>query len=153
MSDLIAKMTASVVIIEDGRCLVLEEIEDDGTRKFNLPGGHVELGETLLEAAIREVKEETGYDVQIGDLLAVQELCWKTHHTAKYIFYGRRLGGALSLEPGVVAHWMNRGEVDAISEDRWVRNMNEVLRCGLDGYKIDARAVMLYDEGKRVRWG
>jgi 8-oxo-dGTP pyrophosphatase MutT (NUDIX family) len=40
---------------------VLEEMDDDGRKKFNLPGGHVELGETPMVAAVREAKEETGY--------------------------------------------------------------------------------------------
>lgn len=150
MSDFIAKMTASVLLIENETCLVLEE-DDAGVRKFNLPGGHMEFGETPINAATREAKEETGYDVAIQDLLTVQVLTWKKHNTCKYIFYGRRMGGELHLEPGTVAHWMSKADIEAIPKERWIRNMDEVLLLGLEGYKIDARAVMLYDEGERMR--
>lgn len=150
MSDIIAKMTASVLIIENEKCLVLEE-DDDGVRKFNLPGGHMEFGETPIAAAVREAKEETGYDVEVENLLTVQVLTWKQHNTCKYIFYGRRIGGEESLEPGTIAHWMDKAEIEAVPKDRWIRNMDEVLLLGLEGYKIDSRAVMLYDEGKKIR--
>ncbi len=149
MSDIIAKVTASVLIIEQERCLVLEE-EDAGVKKFNLPGGHMEFGETPLIAAVREAKEETGYDVVLEGLLAVQVLTWKQHNTCKYIFYGRRIGGELRLESGTIAHWMEKKDIEAIPRDRWIRNMDEVLLLGLVGYKVDPCAVMLYEEGKRI---
>jgi nucleoside triphosphatase len=41
--------------------------------KFTLPGGHIEIGETMVEAVKREVKEEVGLDVQVGNLLLMQE--------------------------------------------------------------------------------
>lgn len=150
MSDLTAKLTASVLIIEAGRCLVLEELDDDGTRKFNLPGGHVESGETPFEAAVREAKEETGYDVQLDGLLVVQAITWKEKHTAKYIFLGRRLGGEERLEAGTIAHWLDKAGIEAIPKDRWIRNMNEVLLLGLEGFRMDPRAGMFYRGGERL---
>ena len=151
MSDLIAKMTASVLVIEQARCLVLEEMDDDGTKEFNLPGGHIEFGETPQIAAIREAKEETGYDVQIGDVLVVQVLTWETHSTAKYIFYGQRTGGVLRTEEGTILHWMNKKEIEEIPKNRWIRQMDEVLLLGLEGCKIDTRAAMFYSGGKRIK--
>jgi len=40
---------------------------------YTLPGGHVEVGETLAEAVKREVKEEVGLDVEVEEMLLIQE--------------------------------------------------------------------------------
>lgn len=41
--------------------------------KYTLPGGHIEVGETMIEAVKREVKEEVGLDVEVGKMLLIQE--------------------------------------------------------------------------------
>ena len=53
--------------------------------KYTLPGGHIEVGETMMEAVAREVKEETGLDVEVGEMLLMQEAVfaeefWKRKH-------------------------------------------------------------------------
>src|SRR5215831_16357990 len=40
---------------------------------YTLPGGHIEVGETMVEAVIREVKEEVGLDVDVEEMLLMQE--------------------------------------------------------------------------------
>lgn len=40
---------------------------------YTLPGGHIEVGETMSEAVKREVKEEVGLEVQVGNMLLMQE--------------------------------------------------------------------------------
>ena len=41
--------------------------------KYTLPGGHIEVGESMVEAVKREVKEEVGLDVEVVEMLLVQE--------------------------------------------------------------------------------
>ena len=53
--------------------------------KYTLPGGHIEVGETMREAVAREVKEEVGLDVEVVELLLMQEAIfaeefWKKRH-------------------------------------------------------------------------
>ena len=57
--------------------------------KYTLPGGHIEVGETMKEAAAREVKEEVGLDVEVAEFLLMQEAIfadefWKKKH---FIFF------------------------------------------------------------------
>jgi ADP-ribose pyrophosphatase YjhB (NUDIX family) len=55
----------------DGRVLMVTESKPDVRGMLNLPGGHVELGESLTDAARREVIEETGLDVTLSGLVGI----------------------------------------------------------------------------------
>jgi hypothetical protein len=104
----------------------------------------------LGDFVIINLSSTIGHDVEIGDLLTIQVLTWEHHTTAKYIFYGKRTGGTLMTEPGTTVHWMGKEEIKAKAKEEWIRNMNEVLLLGLEGYKIDARAAMFYENGERI---
>ena len=63
-------ITVAVVVEQDGRFLMVEEHDElAGGLVFNQPAGHVELGERLLEAAVRETLEETGWQVELTGLV------------------------------------------------------------------------------------
>ena len=62
-----------------------------------LPGGYKEPKETLEEAVVREVREETGYEGKITNLAAVYES--KDSQTKKYLYIGEIIGGAPKTSP------------------------------------------------------
>lgn len=64
-------VTVAVVVERDGRFLLVEETADQPRPVYNQPAGHVEQGETLMEAAIREALEETGWDVSLTAFLGL----------------------------------------------------------------------------------
>jgi ADP-ribose pyrophosphatase YjhB (NUDIX family) len=80
------------VVVEDGRILLLNQDTDTG-RSWSLPGGKLEAGETLAQALVREMMEETGLDIEPGRLLYVCD-----HVPAEVVhmtFEARRTGGTL----------------------------------------------------------
>lgn len=60
------------VLVEDGSVLLVEQVLRERSH-WNLPGGRLETGETLESCLKREMREETGLDVEIGELLYVTD--------------------------------------------------------------------------------
>lgn len=60
---------ATVVVDESSRYLLVEELAEEGRPVLNQPAGHLDPGESLVEAARRETLEETGWEVEIEAVL------------------------------------------------------------------------------------
>ena len=65
------KVAAGVVVEQDGRVLLLERGTEPGKGKWTFPGGYVDRGEQLEDAAVRETREEVGLTVAAGALIGV----------------------------------------------------------------------------------
>ena len=106
------------VVIEDDRILVLDQDTGSG-RAWSLPGGKVEDGETLAEALVREMREETGLTVEPGRLLYVCDyLPGDGTHVVHLTFEARRIGGTA-------------GEVTAGLDSRPIRGVEFVKLADL----------------------
>ncbi|HIJ17504.1 MAG TPA: NUDIX hydrolase [Thermoplasmata archaeon] len=62
------------VTIKNGKILLVRRAFDPGAGKWSIPGGLVEVGEKLSEAAARETEEETGIQVEILELINVFDM-------------------------------------------------------------------------------
>jgi 8-oxo-dGTP pyrophosphatase MutT (NUDIX family) len=67
-------VTVATIVPRDGRLLMVEE-RARGELVLNQPAGHLEPGESLIEAAVRETLEETGWAVSISHLIGVYSWC------------------------------------------------------------------------------
>lgn len=63
-----------VIVINENRVLLVQRGKDPGAGTWAFPGGRLELGETLAEAATREAYEETGLTIEPGEVIAVRDL-------------------------------------------------------------------------------
>lgn len=119
---------AEVVVMNDEQQILLIK---DPIRGWELPGGQVEKGESIKQAAIREVKEETGIEVELIKFCGVnqnlaRDIC---HH----LFLAKPVAGSLttSVESEEVGYFPLEQALDLIARD-YVRNW--VLYC-LDASK------------------
>ena len=69
--DYDTRLAAYAVIVDDRERILLALWNEGATPQWTLPGGGVELHETVEEATVRELREETGYDVELGGVLGV----------------------------------------------------------------------------------
>jgi ADP-ribose pyrophosphatase YjhB (NUDIX family) len=91
------------IIVEDGRVLLVKRGHPPLAGKWSIPGGVLELGELLREAAVREASEETGLAVETGEILGIFDRLIRTgdrirYHYVLIDFLCRRIGG--ELRPG-----------------------------------------------------
>lgn len=123
-------VTVAAVIEHDDRFLLVEEMVG-GMPVLNQPAGHLEPGESLPAAAVRETLEETGYRFTPREVVGIY--LWKSEESGitflRVAFCGTAVPPAANprLDDGIVAvHWLSRGQL--LSRATHLRSPM-VLRC------------------------
>ncbi|MCS7136529.1 MAG: NUDIX hydrolase [Nitrososphaerota archaeon] len=70
-------VAVGALILQDHKILLVKRKNEPGKGRWSIPGGTVELGESLKDAVIREVYEETGLVVEVSELLDIVEVIRK----------------------------------------------------------------------------
>jgi 8-oxo-dGTP diphosphatase len=111
---------ASVLILDDAREHALL-VQDNGY--WTLPGGMREAGEMLEQTAVREAKEETGFDVALGGIIHVAERFIRDDHTLFVTFRGTITGGQMGSDDPEIGGIVGK----TIAEmERWVPYYRDV---------------------------
>ena len=127
-------VTVATIIEDQGRFLLVEEMAD-GRAVFNQPAGHLEADESLMQAALRETLEETGWDVELtgvtGIYLYTAPSNGVTYQRVCFAAKALRQHPAHPLDEGIIGpRWLSRDELAALPQ-RWRSEL--VLRC-IDDY-------------------
>ncbi|CAH1203120.1 NUDIX hydrolase [Paenibacillus sp. JJ-223] len=119
-------------------------VKNSGRSSWSLPGGAVELNETLDQAAIREVKEETGLEVKVYGIVAINECKFENinEHAIFITFRAEIIGGKEQII-----------RPDEISEIAWldIEQADELIPYYKGGFKnlIHGNESTYFNEGKK----
>jgi ADP-ribose pyrophosphatase YjhB (NUDIX family) len=96
------QLAVSAAIFRDGRLLVVRRARAPASGLYTLPGGRVEMGETLVEAVKREVREETALEIEVLALAGTREIILRdnaavTGHFVILPFAARWVAGEVAL--------------------------------------------------------
>lgn len=126
-------LAVSAVVVSDGRLLMVKRTGEPAAGCWSLPGGRVEAGETLHDALLREVHEETSAQIRVGELIGVAEEAGIGGHFVILGFRAELVGPSAGIAAG-----------DDASEVAWVRIEDVAgldLAGGLGGFLVDHAVV------------
>lgn len=105
------EVVAGVVIKKDGKYLLLQEKQPKAYMLWNFPAGKVDIGESFEQAAIREAKEESGYDVELIKKIDIFQA--KSTDATKHAFEAKIKGGELKFPEDEIldAKWFTLDEI------------------------------------------
>jgi 8-oxo-dGTP pyrophosphatase MutT (NUDIX family) len=119
-------LVVSVSIIKNNEVLMIKENKASALNQWNFPSGRIEQGEDILNAACREVKEETGYDVKLSKTTGVYNFISDTNHQViLFHFVGEIIGGSLQIVENEIIDnkWISISELMKV-ENNHLRNAN-----------------------------
>ena len=93
-------LAASVAIMRPSQVLLVQR---EDFLVWELPGGDVDPGESVGQAAVREAREETGLDVELTGLIGLYSLVGGEHSLVVALFAARAIGGKLAPDPDEIA--------------------------------------------------
>lgn len=133
-------VTVAAVVEREGKFLLVEE-ESEGSVVYNQPAGHLEEGESLIHAVIRETLEETAWHFEPEALLGIYR--WP-HPTKAITFIRFAFTGSLpghdnrrDLDEGIIrALWMSRDEILASRESHRSPQVEQCINDYTKGNRI-----------------
>lgn len=116
-----AGLVTGAVVKREDLYLLVQQGQGDSAGMWNIPAGYVDKNESLEQATMREVKEETGFDIEIGEQLGV----WHTSATEsiKHAYVGIIKGGEILAQPGEIREvaWVTYEQILSLHAEKKLR--------------------------------
>ena len=112
-------IVAGGVIEQEGKYLLIQEAKEDVRGKWNLPAGKQDPGETISEAAKREIHEECGFSVELTGVCQIGSWRSAINTVIAIIFSTKIVGGEINFNPDEIldAKWFTYDEILAMKSE------------------------------------
>jgi ADP-ribose pyrophosphatase YjhB (NUDIX family) len=119
-------------VVKDGKVLLVRRGNEPGRGKWSLPGGRIRFGERSEEAALREMREETGLEVRLRRVVDVVDVFWRSErgelleHFVIVDFEAEVIGGELRpADDALDARWFSPEELKGLEMTESTRRFLE----------------------------
>jgi ADP-ribose pyrophosphatase YjhB (NUDIX family) len=129
--NFLKEIAVNVAIVHDNKILLTQR---DDFETWILPGGSVEDGESIAQAAIRETKEETGLDVELTKLVGIYSRLGNFLKGHVILFVGKQIGGEIRCQPGetIAVEWFSFDQIPSPLSLGHQRRIQDVIN-GIEG--------------------
>lgn len=107
------------IVFNNDKYLLVQERKETCYGKWNLPAGRLDSGESIKDGAIREIKEETGYDVELSDIIQIGDRNMGKVPIISFIFLTKILDGSISFDQEELldVKWFSYEEIVAMEDN------------------------------------
>lgn len=113
------KVIVGVCVVEDGKILMVQEAQKKAYKLWNFPAGHLDPNEDMFIGAIREAKEETGFDVELTGMLPIINYAMNDDQLIRISFMANRVSGEINYDKNEIldVKWIPIEELEAMTEE------------------------------------
>lgn len=115
----------TLCMIYDGDKILLQNRVEKDWKGYTLPGGHVEPGESFVDAVIREMREETSLEIRNPKLCGIKQFPIKDGRYLVILFKTNEFSGTLQSSEEGQMEWIDRKDLDSIN---LVNDFKELLQ-------------------------
>lgn len=122
------ELTVLCLIHKDDKYLLQDRIKNDW-KGYTLPGGHVEKDESIVDAVVREMQEETGLTVQNPRLCGIKQFPIEGGRYIVFLYEADEFEGEIISSDEGQMHWVSKDELQSVN---LVNDFHELLQVMLD---------------------
>ena len=126
------------LIHKNGRYLLQDRIKNDW-KGYTLPGGHIEPGESIVDAVIREMQEETGLMISHPHLCGVKQFPLEEGRYIVFLFETEEFEGDLRSSEEGTMHWIDERELSKVN---LVEDFEDLIEVMLDDELVEFQYVI-----------